>query len=89
MGITAELVADKYKVSREDQDVFAAASHVKAAAAIEQGKFKEEIIPVEVENCALVNGKMKKEKEVVSIDDGVRGDTTAGNPRKTEARLQE
>ena len=39
MGITAELVADKYNVSREDQDAFAAGSHVKAAAAIEQGKF--------------------------------------------------
>jgi acetyl-CoA acyltransferase len=76
MGITAELVAEKYKVSREDQDVFAAASHTKAAAAIEQGKFKEQIIPVEVENCALVNGKMKTEKKLVSIDDGVRGETT-------------
>ena len=76
MGITAELVSEKYKVSREDQDVFAAASHAKAAAAIEQGKFKEQIIPVEVENCTLVNGKMKREKKLVTIDDGVRGDTT-------------
>jgi acetyl-CoA acyltransferase len=76
MGITAELVADKYHVSREDQDIFATASHVKAAAAIKQGKFQEEIIPVEVENCKLVNGKMKREKKLVSIDDGVRGDTT-------------
>lgn len=76
MGITAELVAEKYTISREDQDAFAAASHVKAAAAIEQGKFKEQIIPVEVEVCTLVNGKMKKEKKLVSIDDGVRGDTT-------------
>ncbi len=76
MGITAELVADKYTISREDQDAFAAASHVKAAAAIEQGKFQEQIIPVEVENCALVNGKMKREKKLVSIDDGVRGETT-------------
>ncbi len=76
MGITAELVADKYHVSREDQDAFAAKSHAKAAAAIEQGKFQEQIIPVEVENCTLVNGKMKREKKLVSIDDGVRGDTT-------------
>jgi acetyl-CoA acyltransferase len=76
MGITAELVADKYKVSREDQDIFAAGSHVKAAAAIEQGKFRDQIIPVEVENCSLVNGKMKREKALVGIDDGVRGDTT-------------
>jgi acetyl-CoA acyltransferase len=76
MGITAELVADKYHVSREDQDIFATASHVKAAAAIGQGKFREEIIPVEIENCTLVNGKMKREKKLISIDDGVRGDTT-------------
>jgi len=76
MGITAELVADKYHVSREDQDIFATASHVHAAAAIEQGKFRGEIIPVEVENCALVNGKIKREKTLVSIDDGVRRETT-------------
>ncbi|MGC1454307.1 MAG: acetyl-CoA C-acyltransferase [Nitrospirota bacterium] len=76
MGITAELVADKYHVSREDQDIFATASHVHAAAAVGQGKFREEIIPVEVENCALVNGKIKRERTLVSIDDGVRGETT-------------
>lgn len=77
MGITAELVAEKYGITREAQDAFAAASHAKAAAAIAGGKFKDEIIPVEVENCLLVNGKMKRSKEIVDIDDGVRGDTTA------------
>jgi acetyl-CoA acyltransferase len=77
MGITAELVADKYGISRDEQDAFAAASHVKAAAAIAAGKFTDEIIPVAVENVALVNGKLKKSKELVAIDDGVRGDTTA------------
>ncbi len=76
MGITAELVVEKYKVSREDQDIFAAGSHAKAAAAIEQGKFQEQIIPVEVEKCTLVNGKIKREKKLVNIDDGVRGDTS-------------
>ena len=76
MGITAELVVDKYGVSREDQDLFAVESHRKAAAAIEGGNFAAEIIPVEVESCALVGGKMKKKKETVTIDDGVRGDTT-------------
>lgn len=77
MGITAELVADKYGISREEQDAFAAASHSKAAAAIAAGKFRDEIIPVETENCALINGKMKRSKELVDTDDGVRGDTTA------------
>jgi len=76
MGITAELVADKYSITREEQDIFAAASHVKAAAAIAAGKFKDEIIPVEVENCNLVNGKMKHTRELADADDGVRGDTT-------------
>jgi acetyl-CoA acyltransferase len=77
MGITAELVADKYGITREQQDDFAASSHAKAAAAIAAGKFKDEIIPVEVENCTLVNGKMKRSKGLVDTDDGVRGDTTA------------
>jgi len=76
MGITAELVAEKYGISRAEQDAFAAASHAKAAAAIAGGKFTEEIIPVEVESCVLVNGKMKRSREIVAIDDGVRDDTT-------------
>lgn len=77
MGITAELVADKYAISREDQDAFAAASHQRAAQAIAAGRFRDEIIPVEIENCALVGGKMKRSKELVDGDDGVRSDTTA------------
>ncbi|MFZ2948998.1 MAG: thiolase family protein [Desulfuromonadaceae bacterium] len=76
MGITAELVADKYGITREEQDAFAAASHAKAAAAIAAGKFRDEIIPVEIENCTLVGGKMKRSTEIVDIDDGVRSDTT-------------
>ena len=76
MGITAELLGEKYTVSRDDQDAFAAASHQKAAEAIRQGKFAREIIPVEAEYCALTNGKMVCSKETVTADDGVRGDTT-------------
>jgi acetyl-CoA acyltransferase len=82
MGITAELVAEKYGITREEQDAFAAASHTKATAAIAAGKFKDEIIPVEIENVLLVNGKMKRSKELVDIDDGVRGDTTAAGLAK-------
>ena len=76
MGITAELVADKYGITRGEQDGFAAASHVKAAAAIAQGRFRDETIAVEVENCALVNGRIKRSKELVDTDDGVREETT-------------
>ncbi|ALC16775.1 acetyl-CoA acetyltransferase [Desulfuromonas soudanensis] len=76
MGITAELVAEKYGINRQDQDAFAAASHQKAAAAIESGRFGEEIIPVEIEKTVIVGGKIRKESELVEIDDGVRADTT-------------
>ncbi|HJV65406.1 MAG TPA: acetyl-CoA C-acyltransferase [Geomonas sp.] len=76
MGITAELLAQKYSISREDQDTFAADSHRKAAEALATGRFAEEIIPVEAERSLLVNGKMVRSKEVVDADDGVRGDTT-------------
>ena len=76
MGITAELMVDRYSISREDQDAFAAASHQKAAEATLEGRFAEEIIPVEAEYCALTNGKMTCSRELVSADDGVRGDTS-------------
>jgi len=82
MGITAELVATKYGVSREDQDAFAAASHQKAASALAQGKFTGEIIPVGAELCRLVKGKMVCSKELVSEDDGVRADTTTAGLAK-------
>ncbi|NVN89472.1 MAG: acetyl-CoA C-acyltransferase [Desulfuromonadales bacterium] len=77
MGVTAELVAQKYDISRAEQDLFAAESHAKAAAAMAADKFRDEIIPVEVEHCALVNGKIRKSTELVDADDGVRSDTTA------------
>jgi len=76
MGVTAEYVADKYGISRIDQDSFAVESHRKAAAAIVEGKISDEIIPFEIEKCMLVNGKMKRSKETVTIDDGIRKDTT-------------
>ena len=77
MGITAELVADQYGIERQAQDVFAASSHVKAAAAIEAGRFADEIIPVQIEKTSIVKGKVQKESELVDRDDGVRADTTA------------
>lgn len=76
MGITAELVADKYQISRLDQDSFAVESHRKAAEAIASGRFNDEIIPVEVESTTIVKDKVQKSKETVSIDDGVRSDTS-------------
>ncbi len=76
MGITAELVADQYGVSRAEQDAFAVASHQKAAAAIAAGRFADEIIPVEVEEVSIVKNKPTKNKKTIAIDDGVRADTS-------------
>ena len=68
MGVAAELIADKYKVTREDQDVFAYESHRKAIAAIESGKFKAEIVPVQIP-------QKKGAATVVDTDEGPRKDT--------------
>jgi len=77
MGITAELVAERYLVSRGDQDAFAAESHLRAAAAQAAGRFGDELVAVEVEQVAVVNGKLQRRKERVASDEGVRADTTA------------
>ena len=76
MGTTAELVAEKYGITREMMDTFAAASNAKAAAAIAAGRFADEIIPVEIEKTTLVGTKIKRETELVTVDDGVRPGTT-------------
>ena len=76
MGLTAEEVARDYKISREDQDEFSYNSHMKAINAIKQGYFKDEIVPVEVEEVFVENGKKKSKKYVVDTDEGPRADTT-------------
>ena len=75
MGITAEAVARKYDVSREDADAFAVASHEKAAAAIDSGKFNDEIVPVEVQEVFVKNGKRTESSHTVAMDEGVRRGT--------------
>lgn len=78
MGHTAELVAERFGISREDQDVFAARSHQKAAAAIAEGKFKEEIVPFEAELTHVDDkGNVVKKRFVFDTDEGVRSDTSA------------
>lgn len=76
MGHTAEKIAQVYNVSREDQDEFAFNSHQKAIEAIKSGKFKEEIVPVEVEETYLEDGKRKTRKYTVDTDEGPRADTS-------------
>jgi len=76
MGHTAEAVAQKYGISREAADQFAVDSHRKAAAAIDAGKFKDQIVPVEVEDVFVKEGKKVRTSHVVEVDEGVRRDTT-------------
>ncbi|MGM9929159.1 MAG: acetyl-CoA C-acetyltransferase [Bacillus sp. (in: firmicutes)] len=77
MGHTAEEVAKKYGISREDQDAFAVRSHQKAAAAIEAGKFVDEIVPVEiVQRFVGKDYKLQEKQSLFSIDEGVRPDTS-------------
>lgn len=76
MGHTAEEVANRFDVSREDQDAFATASHRKAAKAIEEGKFKDEIVPVEVVERVIGKDNKVEEKTIIfDTDEGVRPDT--------------
>ncbi|GIP20723.1 acetyl-CoA C-acetyltransferase [Paenibacillus sp. J22TS3] len=78
MGHTAEEVAERFGVSRADQDAFAARSHAKAAAAIAAGKFKDEIVPFEAELTSVDDqGKVTRNKFLFDTDEGVRSDTTA------------
>lgn len=77
MGLTAEEVAEKYKVSREDQDEFAFNSHQKALKAQSEGRFNDQIVPMEV-NETFVNSEGKKETKTYTVnkDEGPRADTS-------------
>jgi len=73
MGLTAEAVAKEFKVSREEQDKFALNSHEKAIKAIKEGKFRDEIVPIEVEHIFLdENEKRQVKKYTVDTDEGPR-----------------
>jgi len=77
MGLTAEAVANDYKVSREDQDEFAFESHKRAANAIDEGRFKDDIVPITVKEIFLDDKEKRQEREyVVDTDEGVRRTTT-------------
>jgi acetyl-CoA acyltransferase len=78
MGLTAEKVATQWKISREAQDEFAYASHMKALAAMQAGEFSDEITPVEVTDRTpnLATGEVISKTRVVSLDEGARPDTT-------------
>ncbi|NQX98702.1 MAG: acetyl-CoA C-acyltransferase, partial [Flavobacteriales bacterium] len=72
MGLTAEAVANQYKISREVQDEFALQSHLKALNAIESGRFKDDIVPIEVEEIFLKDNKRETRTYTVDTDEGPR-----------------
>jgi acetyl-CoA acyltransferase len=78
MGLTAEKVASQWKVSREDQDAFALASHTRALAAQQRGDFAAEISPMEVvdRSADLASGEVLEKRRTVSLDEGPRADTS-------------
>jgi acetyl-CoA acyltransferase len=79
MGLTAERVAEKWQVSREDQDAFALKSHQKATAAINAGKFRDEISPYTVRTHVpdSKSGAVKIVENIVEVDEGPRPDISA------------
>lgn len=76
MGLTAEAVAQEYKVSREDQDAFALKSHQKAVNAIKNNVFREEIVPITIKENYIKDGKMASREYVVDTDEGPRADSS-------------
>lgn len=77
MGHTAEQVAQKYQVTRQDQDAFAVKSHQKAAKALQEGKFSDEIVPVDVtERRVGEQYQLEEHQFTFSQDEGVRAGTT-------------
>jgi len=75
MGLTAEAVAKEYNISREDQDAFSYGSHQKALAALKSATFKEQIVPINIEETYLEGNTKKTRSYVVDTDEGPRADT--------------
>jgi acetyl-CoA acyltransferase len=76
MGHTAEAVAEKYNITREEADAFSVRSHERAAAAIDGGNFKDQIVPITVEDIFVKDGKRVETSHVVDTDEGVRRTTS-------------
>ncbi|MFK8297956.1 acetyl-CoA C-acyltransferase [Capnocytophaga cynodegmi] len=76
MGLTAEKVANQFKISREDQDFFAFQSHQKALKALAENRFEKQIVPIEIEEILLKNGKRTTKKYTFKVDEGPRIDTS-------------
>jgi len=82
MGLTAENLAEEYRISREEQDAFALESHRKALAAIDAGNFKKEIVPLAVRDVAIEHGARAVHEFTFDVDEGPRRDTSMDALRK-------
>ena len=85
MGHTAEAVAKKFNISRDAADEFSYNSHLKAASAIDSGSFKEQIVPISIEEVYVENDKRKTKIHIVETDEGVRRDTSIEGLSKLRA----
>ncbi len=85
MGHTAEAVAKKFNISRDAADEFSFNSHLKASSAIDAGAFKEQIVPISIEEVYVENDKRKTKTHVVDTDEGVRRDTSVEGLSKLRA----
>jgi acetyl-CoA acyltransferase len=89
MGLTAENVAVKYGITREQQDEFALKSNQKAAKAVDSGLFDPELVPLDVEVNEYVDGKLVNRKFEVKRDEGPRGDSTMDALAKLKPAFKE
>lgn len=76
MGLTSEMVSKEYNITRQQQDEFAVNSVNKALTAIKEGKFKEEIVPITIDENYFADGKMKTREIIFDTDEGPRKGTT-------------
>ncbi len=88
MGLTAERVADRWKVSRADQDAYAYQSHAKAARALQQNAFAQQVVPVPVQRVSWNGAKKETEDAFFSQDELVRSDTTIERLAKLPAAFK-
>ena len=88
MGHTAEQVAKRFNVSREDQDAFSLQSHERAAAAIKEGKFKDETVSVTFQRFSLQDGKGVPQDVIFDTDEGVRYDTNLEFSGQAQTRVR-
>jgi len=88
MGHTAEAVASKYEITREQADAFSVKSHANAAKAIQAGLFKEEIVPINVTEVFVKDDKRVEQTFVVDTDEGVRADTSLEGLSKLKAAFK-